>query len=149
MNLYHLPFISESIMSLFRGIGLSLPFILETLCYPAHIGCLCKSHYHNSDTISTSRCLKSSVMQLFFKSLLQRTKKHQSSALLALCKGNHRWPTHPYHQWPVMRKAFLCHDVVIIMASSCHRHHRPKGSSRCLQSSRSARVVKTTKWLSR
>ena len=40
--------------------------------------------------------------------------KHQSSASLAFVKGIHRWPVNSPHKWPVMRKMFSFHDVIII-----------------------------------
>ena len=39
-------------------------------------------------------------------------KKHQSSALLALCQGNHWWIP---HKGPLMRKMGSWHDVIMYM----------------------------------
>ena len=38
--------------------------------------------------------------------------KHQSSALVAFCGGIHRWEFGSPQKGPVMRKTFLCHDVI-------------------------------------
>ena len=44
-----------------------------------------------------------------------RSKKHQSSALLAFDWGIHRWPVNSRHQWPVKGKMFQLDDVIIFL----------------------------------
>ena len=40
-------------------------------------------------------------------------RKHQSSASLAFMWGIHRWPANSPHKWPVTRKMFPFHDVIM------------------------------------
>ena len=40
-------------------------------------------------------------------------RKHQSSASLAFVRWNHRWPVNSPHKWPVTRKMFPFHDVIM------------------------------------
>ena len=40
-------------------------------------------------------------------------KKHQSSALLAIVWGIHRWPVNSPHKGPVTRKMFPFDDVIM------------------------------------
>ena len=40
-------------------------------------------------------------------------KKHQSSASLAFARGIHRGPVNSPHKWPVTRKMFPFHDVIM------------------------------------
>ena len=41
-------------------------------------------------------------------------RKHQSSASLAFVRGIHRGPVNSPHKWPVTRKMFPFHDVIMI-----------------------------------
>ena len=41
------------------------------------------------------------------------SRKHQSSASLAFVRGIHRWPVMSPHKWPVTRKMFPFHDVIM------------------------------------
>ena len=41
-------------------------------------------------------------------------RKHQSSASLAFVRGLHRGPVNSPHKWPVTRKMFPFHDVIMI-----------------------------------
>ena len=43
----------------------------------------------------------------------RRSKKHQSSASLALVRGIHRWPVNSPHKGPVTQKMFPFDDVII------------------------------------
>ena len=40
-------------------------------------------------------------------------RKHQSSASLAFVRGIHRGPVNSPHKWPVTRKMFPFHDVIM------------------------------------
>ena len=40
-------------------------------------------------------------------------RKHQSSASLAFVRGSHRGPVNSPHKWPVTRKMFPFHDVIM------------------------------------
>ena len=41
-------------------------------------------------------------------------RKHQSSASLAFVRGIHRRPVNSPHKWPVTRKMFPFHDVIMV-----------------------------------
>ena len=41
-------------------------------------------------------------------------RKHQSSASLAFVRGIHRGPVNSPHKWPVTRKMFPFHDVIMV-----------------------------------
>ena len=43
-------------------------------------------------------------------------RKHQSSASLAFVRGIHREPVNSPHKWPVTRKLFPFHDVIMLEA---------------------------------
>ena len=59
--------------------------------------------YHSGGTWAPRR--QESHLGCSFNSLFRLTKrKHQSSTLLALCEGNHRWPVDSPHKGPVMQK---------------------------------------------
>ena len=62
----------------------------------------------------------------------RRSKKHQSSASLAFVPGFHRGPVNSPHKWPVTRKMFPFHDVImnttnqwinIILQHNCCKIH--------------------------
>ena len=42
-------------------------------------------------------------------------EKHLCAALLVLCGGIHRVPVDSLRTWPIMQKAFPCHDVIILI----------------------------------
>ena len=42
-------------------------------------------------------------------------RKHQSTASLALVRGTRRGPVNSTHKWPVTRKKFPFHDVIMIL----------------------------------
>ena len=45
-------------------------------------------------------------------------RKHQSSASLALLRGNHRWPMNSPHKGPGTRKIFSFDDVIMCLISN-------------------------------
>ena len=47
------------------------------------------------------------------KRLFRRRSKHQSSASLAFVWGIQRWPVNSPNKWPVARKMFPFHDVIL------------------------------------
>ena len=51
-------------------------------------------------------------------------RKHQSSASLAFMWGIHRGPVNSPHKWPVTRKMFPFHDVILVRI-----HRSPMASS--------------------
>ena len=48
-----------------------------------------------------------------FVQVQTKKKPHQSSASLALVRGNHRWSVNAPHKWPVTRKMFPIDDVIM------------------------------------
>ena len=46
-------------------------------------------------------------------------RKHESSASLAFVWGIHRGPVNSPHKWPVTRKSFPFHDVVMFNVNQC------------------------------
>ena len=52
-------------------------------------------------------------------SACQKKREYQSSALLTLCEGNHWFLDSPL-KVPVMRKEFLCRDVIMFISSYLH-----------------------------
>ena len=50
-------------------------------------------------------------------------RKHQSSASLAFVRGIHRRPVNSPHKWPVTRKMYPFHDVImrwVLSPAHCH-----------------------------
>ena len=59
--------------------------------------------------------IKSPASWLFTSSVCSGAdqRKHQSSALLALVRGIHRWPVNSPHKGPVKRKMYPFNDVIM------------------------------------
>ena len=53
-------------------------------------------------------------------------RKHQSSASLAFVRGIHRGPVNSPHKWPVTRKMFPFHDVIMIFIGIHDWWHKVK-----------------------
>ena len=51
-------------------------------------------------------------------------RKHQSSASLAFVRGIHRRPVNSPHKWPVTRKMFPFHDVIMMVPYAVIRLQR-------------------------
>ena len=51
----------------------------------------------------------------------RRSKKHQSFVSLAFVAGIHRRPVNSPHKWPVTRKIFPFHDVIMFCINHCIR----------------------------
>ena len=49
--------------------------------------------------------------------------KHQSPASMAFVQGIHRGPVNSPHKWPVTRKMFPFHDVIMYLVMSIHDVH--------------------------
>ena len=79
--------------------------------------------YSNADTWHCPKCLSeifpddddddglTIVYSTVYSDADQR--KNQSSALLVLVRGIHRWPVNSPHKWPVTRKMFPFDDVIM------------------------------------
>ena len=69
--------------------------------------------------VKSHECHGISNHLLFVQYLVRlSTKKHQSTALLALCEVIHRWSLDSLTKGSIIRKACPCHDVIIRCAGS-------------------------------
>ena len=68
-----------------------------------------QSRHNERDVVLNHRRLHCLLNCLF----MPRSRKHQSSPLLAFVRGIHRWPGNPLHKGPVTRKTFPFDDVII------------------------------------
>ena len=68
------------------------------------------SHTHYSDIIISNHQLHDCLLNRLFR---RRSKKHQSSALLAFVRGIHRWPVNSPHKGPVTLKLFPFDDIIM------------------------------------
>ena len=65
---------------------------------------------HNGCDSVSNHQLHDCLLNRLFR---RRSKKHQSSASLALVWGIHRGPVNSPHKWPVTRKMFRFDDVIM------------------------------------
>ena len=80
-------------------------------------------------------------------------RKHLSSASLAFVRGIHRGPVNSPHKWPVTRKMFPFHDVIMscIISISCFINHRSPSPWRLMNAMplRSVPTVVCSGWQNR
>ena len=78
-----------------------------------HMHTSLKVHYH--DVIMDAMALQITSLTFVYSTVYSRhrSKKHQSSALLAFVQGIHRWPMNSQHKEPVTRKTFPFDDVIM------------------------------------
>ena len=79
--------------------------------------CVVVAHY--TDVIMSTMVSQITSLTIVWSTVYSGAdqRKHQSSASLAFVQGIHRWPVNSPHKWPVTRKMFPFHDVIMI---SCH-----------------------------
>ena len=53
-------------------------------------------------------------------------RKHQSSASLVFVRGIHRGPVNSRHKWPITRKMFPFHDVIMVFTKQQQIQHNEK-----------------------
>ena len=72
--------------------------------------------FHNSDVIMTTMASQITSLAIVYPTVCSDAdqRKHQSSASLAFVRGIHREPVNSPHKWPVTRKMFPFHDVIMI-----------------------------------
>ena len=58
--------------------------------------------------------VETQIVSNSLKGKITAQRKHQSSAFLGHCE-NHFWLLKYPHQWPLRRKVFPCHDVIMIL----------------------------------
>ena len=66
-----------------------------------------------------------SVYSIFYSDTDQR--KHQSSASLAFVWAIHRRPVNSPHKWPVTRKMFPIHDIIVLHYNLSRRNRLTHG----------------------
>ena len=71
---------------------------------------------HYDDVIMGAVALQITSLTIVYSTVLSDTdqRKHQSSASLAFVRGIHQGPVNSPHKWPVSRKMFPFHDVIMI-----------------------------------
>ena len=69
---------------------------------------------HNNDVTMSMMAAEITSLTSVYSTLYSGAdqRKHQSSALLAFVRGNHRWPVNSPHKGPVTRKMFPFDDVI-------------------------------------
>ena len=104
----------------FTGIGIALsfrPYVHPFRLWHVSIACLLWNICQNFSLQWRQMSIKPyqfvcfpSVSSAICLGWLQR--RHQISASLALCAGNHWWPMNFPHNGPILREAFLCNAVI-------------------------------------
>ena len=76
------------------------------------------SHY--DDVIMGAMASQITSLTIFYSTAYSDAdqRKHRSSASLAFVRGIHRGPMNSPHKWPVTRKIFPFHDVIMFWARS-------------------------------
>ena len=80
---------------------------------------MCRNHLHMnarySDIIMSTIGSQITSLTIVYSVLSSGAdqRKHQSSASLAFVQGIHRCPVNSPHKWPVTRKMFPFHDVIM------------------------------------
>ena len=74
---------------------------------------------HNDDVIKSAMASQITSLTIVYWTVYSDAdqRKHQSSASLAFVRGIHRGPVNSPHKWPVTRKMFPFHDVIMTMAA--------------------------------
>ena len=70
---------------------------------------------HYDDVIMGTMASQITSLTIVYSTVYSDTdqRKHQSSASLAFVQGIHRGPVNSPHKWPVTRKIFPFHDVIV------------------------------------
>ena len=78
--------------------------------------------YHYDDVIMSAIASRITSLTSVYLIVYSRTdqRKHQSSASLALMRGNHRRPVNSPHKGPVTRKMVPFDDVIMIQTNQSH-----------------------------
>ena len=71
--------------------------------------------YHYNDVIMGAMASQITSLTIVYSTVYSDAdqRKHQSSASLACVRGTHRGPVNSPHKWPVTRKMFPVHDVIM------------------------------------
>ena len=73
------------------------------------------SSVHDGDVIMDEKASQITSLTIVYSTVYSDADqtKHQSSASLDFVRGIHRGPVHSPHKWPVTRKIFPFHDVIM------------------------------------
>ena len=95
-------------LSVQKSVGSTYRWLVTRLWYPYCIG-----HYNDviMGAIASQITSLTIVYSIVYSDADQR--KHQSSASLVFVQGIHRGPVNSPHKWPVTRKMFPFHDVIM------------------------------------
>ena len=71
--------------------------------------------FHYCDAIMGANASQITSLTVVYSTVYWRSdqRTHQSSPSLAFVRGIHRWPVNSPHKWPVTRKMFPFHDVIM------------------------------------
>ena len=91
----------------------TVSFILHSWFVFLNIGSKCPVHY--DEVIMGAMASQITSLTIVYSTVYSGAdqRKHQSSASLASVWGIHRWPVNSPHKWPVTRKIFPFHDVIM------------------------------------
>ena len=85
-----------------------------TACYIGAITCHATNSQHQDDVTMSAMASQITSHTIVYSTVYwDGDKKHQSSASLACVWGIHRGPVNSPHKWPVTRKMFPFHDVIM------------------------------------
>ena len=73
------------------------------------------ARFHYGDVIMGTMASQFTSLTIVYSAVYSGVdqRKHQSSASLAFVRGIHRWPVNSPHKWPVTRKMFPFHNVIM------------------------------------
>ena len=77
--------------------------------------CIVYRYFHYDDVIIGAMASQITSLTIVYSTVYSDAdqRKHQSSTSLAFVRGIHRGPVNCPHKWPVTRKMFPFHDVIV------------------------------------
>ena len=101
-----------------KSMSFNISSYFSTSCM-AKVDCL-EDHlnnriFHYNDVIMSAMACQITSLTIVYSTVYSgaERRKHQSSVSLAFVRGIHRRPVNSLHKWPVMRKMFPFHDVIM------------------------------------
>ena len=85
--------------------------VLNNLMHPLHIYYI----LHYDDVIMSAMASQITILTIVHSTVYLDTdqRKHQHSESLAFVRGSHQGPVNSTHKWPVTRKMFPFHNVIM------------------------------------
>ena len=87
----------------------------------------CENHY--DDVMMGAMASQITSLTFIYSTVYSDTdqRKHQCGASLAFVRGIHRGPVNPPHKWPITRKMFPFHDVIMdfLLITLCNLVNTP------------------------